>query len=67
MCKRIFGFGKSNPKSWIWQWTRRVGSDTMWGMKKRMTVSLFLVLAFAASAEAVCHCGVVPERENDFF
>jgi len=39
----------------------------MWGMKKRMTVSLFLVLAFAASAETVCHCGVVPERENDFF
>ena len=36
-------------------------------MKTCMTASLLLALACAASAEAACHCGVVPERENDFF
>ena len=36
-------------------------------MRVRHAVSLLMALAFAASAEAVCHCGVVPERENDFF
>ncbi len=32
-----------------------------------MTVSFLLALAFSACAESSCHCGVVPERENDFF